>query len=468
MEEKGESSQEGDSSCTLCDLGKHQSTPGVCTACPAGRYQDGKGEKSCKQCDVDTYLAAEGKSSNADCIPCADSRSTGSTIGNINTASCLCKRGHGEKKGNYQSDDGSQCITCPEGGDCSASDGLTLHNITAKIGYWKHKADTSTFANCKSFSSKEDAEKRCIGGKISNVTDFNPDNQCLFGYGGPSCMACIDDYVTINGECVSCLGGGLFFSALVPMLSSCALLFLIVLVFILRGASSKSTDTDSARLKRLKRMSKLFGQMKILLSLVQIIASMPSVITGVDFSPFFREMSNIFSILNFDVLSFSGMMSCSMSVRFFAKFLIHMMLPIGCSVAILAAWAIARVCTSKQNITKRTQINEAVIKVFILIILLLFPGLSTKIFQVWKCTSVAGMEGQYLVQDYNIMCNQGEHVTFVVIAIGFLLLYIVGIPLTMFVLMFRNRKILHDESSPKHHAIKNALGGLYGQCKLIY
>ena len=62
MEDKGESSQEGDSSCALCDLGKHQLTPGVCTACPAGQYQDGKGEKSCKQCDVDTYLAAEGKS----------------------------------------------------------------------------------------------------------------------------------------------------------------------------------------------------------------------------------------------------------------------------------------------------------------------------------------------------------------------------------------------------------------------
>ena len=75
------------------------------------------------------------------------------------------------------------------------------------------------------------------------------------------------------------------------------------------------------------------------------------------------------------------------------------------------------------------------------------------------------MEGQYLVQDYKVQCNQGEHIIFVVIAAGFLLLYIVGISLTMFVLMFRNRKILHDESSPKHHAIKNVLGGLYVQCK---
>jgi len=133
--------------------------------------------------------------------------------------------------------------------------------------------------------------------------------------------------------------------------------------------------------------------------------------------------------------------------------------------AIGAVFIVAHACTAKTNTTKHTQINEAISKVLILVILLLFPGLSTKVFQVWKCTSVAGMDGQYLVQDYNITCGQGEHVTYLILAVGFLLLYIVGIPLTMFVLMFRNRKILHDESSPKHHAIKNALGGLYDQCK---
>jgi hypothetical protein len=157
-----------------------------------------------------------------------------------------------------------------------------------------------------------------------------------------------------------------------------------------------------------------------------------------------------------------------MSVRFFDQFLIHMMLPLGCCLAIVVAWGVAHRCTANTNIVKHTQINEAISKVLILVILLLFPGLSTKVFQVWKCTSVDGMEGQYLVQDFKIQCNQGEHVIFVVLAIGFLLLYIVGIPLTMFVLMFRNRKVLHDESSPKHHAIKNALGGLYIQYEPNY
>ena len=307
-----------------------------------------------------------------------------------------------------------------------------------------------------------------VGTSVSNLTlesTWNPDTQCKTGYTSVLCMACAKNHVTINGECSFCQGGGSFGSALIPMLSACGLLFLLVLVFILCGGDSKASSTNTARLKKLKRLNKLFGQMKILLSLLQIISSMPSVITGVDFPPFFRSIANVFSVFNLDVLSISGVMSCNMSVRYFDQFLIHMMLPLGCSLAIAAAYLVAHACTSKTKTTKHTHIDEAVSKVLILVILLLFPGLSTKVFQVWKCTSVAGMEGQYLVQDYNIQCNQGEHVTYVLLAVGFLLLYIVGIPLTMFTLMFRNRKILHDESSPKHHAVKNALGGLYGQCK---
>jgi ACR3 family arsenite efflux pump ArsB len=133
-----------------------------------------------------------------------------------------------------------------------------------------------------------------------------------------------------------------------------------------------------------------------------------------------------------------------MSVSFFKRFLIHMMLPIGCTLAILLALFVARTCTAKTDRAKRVRIQETVSKILIMVILLLFPGLSTKIFQVWKCTTVDGLEGEFLVQDYSITCNEGEHVTYILVAGSFLLVYIVGIPFTMFVLMWRNRKSLHD------------------------
>ena len=480
--EIGYTSKDGASTCDKCGEGSYGSEDGVCTDCPTGYYQDVKGELKCAACPIDTFLIESGKKSKADCLACPTERSTGTAVGNINSTACLCKR-----KDYYQDHDGN-CLVCPDGADCSDHDGITLAELGTQPGYWRVNALSIDFADCaRGFSSstspKNDSIKRCPGSKNQNKS-FDATAQCrnidgTEAYGGPACMACLDARYTMSGnKCVFCEGGGIFVSALIPMLCACVLLFLLVLLFTLVGGGGDKTDSDNKlprtkstrRLRKMKRMNKLFGQMKILLSLLQIVSSMPSVVTSIAFPKFFRETANLFGIFNLDVLRFSGLMSCNMSVRFFDRFLIHMMLPIGCALAITASYLVAHAVTAKSNTTKHTRINEAVSKVLILVILLLFPGLSTKVFQVWKCTTVYGMEGRYLVQDFNIQCNQGEHMSFSILAVGFLLLYIVGIPLTMFVLMFRNRKILHDEStcSPKHRAIKNALRGLYAQCKYCY
>ena len=102
------------------DLGRYGSSPGVCTDCPPGRYQDGKGSKKCLECSKDTYLTDTGKSSKKDCIECDNDRSTGLTKGNTNKASCLCKRTE------FYTDANDKCQPCPDGADCSAKDGLVL------------------------------------------------------------------------------------------------------------------------------------------------------------------------------------------------------------------------------------------------------------------------------------------------------------------------------------------------------
>jgi len=122
MEEKGESSQEGDSSCTLCDLGTYQTAPGVCTKCSTGRYQDGKGEKSCKQCQTNT-TEKSGSSSKADCLKhpwkmpseCHDFNEY------LNTSS--------KEKMNHT------CVPCPLGASCEGA--ITWSGVQAKHGWWR-------------------------------------------------------------------------------------------------------------------------------------------------------------------------------------------------------------------------------------------------------------------------------------------------------------------------------------------
>ena len=291
----------------------------------------------------------------------------------------------------------------------------------------------------------------------------------LFSYTGLLCLQCATDFVNRNGFCESCPGGASFLYALFPMLSACLLLYILVTMLLLcHCCQSKNSVTAKATENRtkLKRVQKYFGQIKILISLLQIIASMPLVLVGVDFSVFFQQMAQAFNLFNLDMLSLTTALGCQVSVRFFSSFIIHMLLPLCCLLAIGLAHTTARVVVPKSNTKKWSHINENVSRVVILLVLLLFPGLSTKIFQMFNCKSFEGIETtSLLVRDYSVHCFGEEHLFFTAVAGVFLGVYIAGIPLTMFLLLWKNKQHLHDTTSSKHRMVKNALGGLYLQCK---
>ena len=73
-----------------------------------------------------------------------------------------------------------------------------------------------------------------------------------------------------------------------------------------------------------------------------------------------------------------------------------------------------------------------------------------------------------MVQDYSVVCYEGEHVTYIAVACVFLCIYVLGIPSMMFLLLWFNRKHLFDTSSPKYAWAHTALGGLYLQYEPKY
>jgi len=95
----------------------------VCETCPAGYFQDTKGETSCQECPVDTYLSEQGKSSKADCQKCSNERTTNKIQGVTSSSICVCRAGQPkateekERRGYYVQED--QCITCPSGASCN-------------------------------------------------------------------------------------------------------------------------------------------------------------------------------------------------------------------------------------------------------------------------------------------------------------------------------------------------------------
>jgi len=252
--------------------------------------------------------------------------------------------------------------------------------------------------------------------------------------------------------------------ATIPIGIACGVFFFFVLIFLLclNGNNNASTFSNA---KKIKRGNKFIGQFKILLSFIQIFSSMPNVLDTVPWPKVFLEIALPLGVFNLDFLSIFAETSCAVNVRFFDRFVIHMILPIAVVVTILLAAVVARVCTSKAKTEKLVRINETTSKITILVVLLLFPGLTTKVFQMMKCVSIDGIEGQLLVEDYSVVCNRGEHVGYMDLAGVFLGAYVVGIPLVMFVLLWWNHKALHNDKHSKHHWVNTALGGLFLQCK---
>jgi len=91
------------------------------------------------------------------------------------------------------------------------------------------------------------------------------DEQCLNGYSGALCLVCAKNYVLQGNDCIECDGGSNFVTALMFLLFISVFIFLVVLCFLL-CAPSKKNDSKGKR---------YFGQVKIIMTFLQILASMP-------------------------------------------------------------------------------------------------------------------------------------------------------------------------------------------------
>ena len=460
--------KKGTAYCSNCDLGRYGTTNGLCKACNQGQYQDARGSNACNVCPEDTYGPATGQSSKADCQSCSEDKTTGNIKSAVDSSSCSCRRNL------YYQTINATCLSCPDGANCSHHDGIGLHQIVASNGYWRPNSTSTLFVDCREgYRGSESlalAQARCcppdkcnIDAPLnSNGTMFNSsDEQCLKGYSGALCLVCQKDYVFIRGGCEFCMGGAIFSSAVAAMISFCICVAMFVLVILLWAPSKKTQGAGD----------NYFGQLKIILSFVQILAAIPGVYDNVPWPTLFIDFTIPLNFMNFEFLSLLMESTCSLAVPFLDQFVLHMCLPVVLLLSIGMAYVVSRCCI--KSVAKRKRGNELISQILILGILLLYPGLATRIFSVWRCKEIEGVEGRVLVADFSIKCENDMHLMYSGIALACLCLFILGIPIGMMMILWRHRKDLHNnedsnnEDSKRHELVKASLGGLYLQCKLF-
>ena len=176
--------------------------------------------------------------------------------------------------------------------------------------------------------------------------------------------------------------------------------------------------------------------------------------------------------VNFDFLStlnsVLGKEQCRLALGFHSQTIVHVSIPPLFVIVVLCAHFVIK-CTKKAANTNEAQRHfSRVAKTLILGTLLLYPGLATRLFSLLNCTKIDGVPGHFLVEDMSEECYQGDHAVMVLVGLAFMILYILGIPLFMFLALFRNRHVLWDDSQPSHEHASNVYGGLYQQCEFIF
>ena len=220
----------------------------------------------------------------------------------------------------------------------------------------------------------------------------------------------------------------------------------------------------------------LAGQAKLLILFAQLLSSMPSAFDGVPWPEHFKMFSVTVSLpFTLDIFPAFVVGGCHLSLYPLDRFLLHMLLVPMLIVMVFSSYAVTAklpCCVKAPDAAARRNLRrsrrELAAKVLIFVVQLMYPGLSARIFSVFRCRSFQGVPGEVLVQNLNVACHTGRHAVFEALAAVFMMLYVLGVPLAVFLTLWRNRKALNDEAHPEHKAVAYAFGPLYSQFEPQY
>ena len=173
----------------------------------------------------------------------------------------------------------------------------------------------------------------------------------------------------------------------------------------------------------------------IIINYFQVVALLVKPETlGHEYDSSYEDFSNAaMAVTNLD---FIGLISCVFRVSFAVKVTIFMLLPISA----IALFQGLRAC---KKISKKTTVSLT-----LRTLIILYITVTSKILLAFKCAMFIDGQARLDASNYNIVCyTSTEHQIMLAFAILGSLVFVVGIPLLLFVFIFRNRRSLDDRLS---------------------
>jgi hypothetical protein len=378
-----------------------------------------------------------------------------------------CQRGEFIKDG--------RCEVCPSGSysleypvtddtsckDCTKKNGVTGcygDVIAVSAGYWRRHNTSEAVLDCLGDVNG------CAGGNVTG------DALCAAGYQGPLCAVCADGYYSSSGLCEACGGGTELNPTVVTFLAIAGVICAIAVFFFYSKCLRDEPDAinmdmpsptmfQRSRAWLHRKYKELRAQFKILITTYQIVSTVPGNL-DVEFPGSFTSFLKAFSVFNLNVIAVVPF-SCTNHYTYIDKLVASTLFPVALTLLLALLWLLEagwQATRSSWNDSRVQQqldaLRDQYLTYFFFLTYLVLPSVSTTIFQTFLCTNVdpRGEDNDaydsYLIADMSISCTSPYYYKGVVYAVAMLLVYVVGIPLMYFVLLYYNREEIAQRDAP--------------------
>jgi hypothetical protein len=271
------------------------------------------------------------------------------------------------------------------------------------------------------------------------------------------------------------------FYALAGLAFVSSFIFLTVTVIIFHthiGANEAAGERmDDYEEEKARERAEIGDQFAIMITWAQILSSVTLTYDSVLWPAAFEKFTLSASFVDIDLPILLPLVHCQLAISFLDKFMLHLATPFAVVAAVKLALFVAKARGAKTPLIKRQLEAQRAIadKCIFFMLLLLYPGLSRRIFQVFRCAEFdvahsAEHQDVYrkhdfkfslLAHDYGTPCYEDKWNSYAAYAGVGVIFFSIGMPLALFYELWRKRKALHNKAHPQHRATLRRLGFLY-------
>jgi hypothetical protein len=168
----------GQTQCQECSPGTYERSRTVCLPCASDQYQPEAGQTSCRSCVANSLYIVKSDDETIPFIP---------QQGATSKDQCACTEGYYAPRG---SDQGEECLECPEGAVCEGTGFETRIVPVPETGFYFRDDEPEVMLQClTSFACPGGALNECGDGYKGDMYGCCPLCPCLSALTAPRCLA---------------------------------------------------------------------------------------------------------------------------------------------------------------------------------------------------------------------------------------------------------------------------------------